>query len=190
MLVSGLAAYLDGQFLDPTVTVSANLRPASITNGATAITSTGTTAAQISADLAAMNAAITTPGQGLVWIMRKKTMGTIAGALGAVSGLPQTLWGYPVIMSDTSPAQITLVDAQAILYSDEGGIELDVTTQGSVQMDSTPASPPVEGSPPGTGETVVFISLWQTNQWAIKAMKWLAYQRAYPGAVAYMVVTY
>jgi HK97 family phage major capsid protein len=181
-LVRSLAAYLDAQFLDPAVTVSANLRPASITNGAPVIVSTGATAAAISADLAAMNAAITTPGGGLVWIMRKKTMGTIAGALGAVSGLPQTLWGYPVIVSDTSPAQITLADTNAILYSDDGAIELDATTEGSVQMDSAPASPPAE--------TTVFVSLWQTNQWAVKAIKWLAYQRAYPGAVSYMVVAY
>ena len=69
-VIAGVAAYLDGQFFTNTVTLSANLRPAAITNGATAITSTGSTAAQINADLAGMLAAITTDGGGLVWIMR------------------------------------------------------------------------------------------------------------------------
>ena len=95
-------------------------RPASITNGATAITSTGTTAAAIQADLAAMVAAITTAGGGLTWIMRRKTAATIGGALGAASGLPGNLSGVPIVLSDNSPAQITLVDMAAILYADDG----------------------------------------------------------------------
>ena len=50
-VAAGVAAFLDSQFLTSTVTLSAALRPASITNGATAIASTGSTAAQINADL-------------------------------------------------------------------------------------------------------------------------------------------
>jgi HK97 family phage major capsid protein len=72
-VIAGVAAYLDSQFLTNTVTLSANLRPAAITNGATAITSTGSTAAQINADLAGMLAAITTTAASLVWIMRPMT---------------------------------------------------------------------------------------------------------------------
>ena len=37
-VIAGVAAYLDGQFLTNTVTLSADLRPAAITNGATAVT--------------------------------------------------------------------------------------------------------------------------------------------------------
>src|SRR5688572_15436357 len=46
-VAAGIAAYLDGQFLTNTVTLSAGLRPAAITNGATAVTSTGVTAAAV-----------------------------------------------------------------------------------------------------------------------------------------------
>ncbi len=40
-VANGLAAYLDGQLLNPTVTLSAAVRPASITNGATAVVTYG-----------------------------------------------------------------------------------------------------------------------------------------------------
>ena len=53
-VLGGLAKSLDNQFLLPTVAAVANVNPASITNGATEITSTGSTAAQIAADLALM----------------------------------------------------------------------------------------------------------------------------------------
>ena len=181
-VMAGLAAYLDAQFLTPSVGFIARLQPAAITASAPAIVSTGTTAAQISADLSAILAAITTPGQGLTWIMRKKTMATIAGALGATSGLPQTLYGLPVIVSDNSPQQVTLVDATQILYSDDGTITLDASEEAVLQMDSAPVDPPVAAT--------VMTSLWPLNLWAIKALKWIAYLRARSGSVAYMVVTY
>ena len=52
-VLGGLAAALDNQFLLPTVAVSAGVNPGSVTNGSTEITTTGTTAAQIAADLPA-----------------------------------------------------------------------------------------------------------------------------------------
>lgn len=183
-VIGGLAAYLDGQFLDPTVTVSANLRPASITNGATAVTSTGTTAAQINADLAGLLAAITTPGAGLVWIMRPMTAYRIAATIGGTAAvdIPRTLFGIPLILSTNSPAQITLADGNAILYSDDGSIELDVSEQASVQMDTAPTAPP--------DAAVVYSNLWSLDLWGVKAMKYLAYKRAVAGSVAYMTVAY
>ena len=86
-VIAGVAAFLDAQFLTNTVTLSANLRPAAITNGATAITSTGTTAAQINADLAGMLAAITTDGGGLVWIMKPMTAYKIAATIGGTAAV-------------------------------------------------------------------------------------------------------
>ena len=104
--IGGLSALLDFSFLDPASAAAAG-RPASITNGATAVTQTGVTAATIGADLAALLAAITTAGSGLTWIMQRKTLANIASALPLnVSG--NTLNGLPVITSDTSPRQITL----------------------------------------------------------------------------------
>jgi hypothetical protein len=164
--------------------LSANLRPAAITNGATAVTSTGSTAAQINADLSAMLALITTSGAGLTWIMRPLTAYKIAATIGgtAAADIPRTLFGIPLVLSLNSPQQVTLVDANCILYSDTGGIDISVSTQALLEMDSAPAEPTVAGT--------IMTSLLQRNLWAVRVTRWLAYLRAQSGAVTYMTVSY
>jgi HK97 family phage major capsid protein len=184
-VIAGVAAYLDGQFLTNTVTLSANLRPAAITNGATAVTSTGSTAAQISADLASMLAVITTSATSLVWIMRPTTAATIAmrlAGVGTPTDLPRTLFGAPVILSVNSPAQITLIDAGNILYSDNGGIDISTSDQALVELNDAPAEP--------TAASTVMTSLFQRNLFGIRVTRWLAYLRTQTAAVTYMTVAY
>jgi hypothetical protein len=62
-VLGGLGKGIDTQILTPTIALSAGNNPASILNGSTEITTTGTTAAQIAADLAGMLAAVTSPGR-------------------------------------------------------------------------------------------------------------------------------
>jgi hypothetical protein len=180
--LGGLAKSLDTQLLLPSVTAVAGVNPASITAGATAITSSGSTAAAIANDLNLMVAAITTPGQNLIWTMRRRTAATIAGALGATSGLPATLYGIPVALGDGSPPQVTLVDGSGVIYSDAGGFDLDVSDETSVQLDTVPANP-------ATAATV-FTSAWQTNTVFLKMMRWVSWLRVEAGAVCYMTVAY
>ncbi len=183
-VTAGVSAFLDGQFLNPAVTLIANQRPASITNGATAITSTGSTAAQMNADLGAMLAAITTEGGGLAWIMRPTTAYRIAATIGGTAAVdvPRSLFGIPMILSKNSPAQITLVDANHVLYSDDGGIDVASSDQATLQMNDAPTDPAVAAT--------VFESLWNRNLWAVRVTRWLAYLRAQTGAVSYMTVSY
>lgn len=173
-----LAKSIDTQFLLPTATGE----PAPITAGAVAIPSTGSTAAAISADLGAMLAAITTGGSGLTWIMRTTTMAHLAGALGSPSGLPDRLWGLPVVHSPNSPAQITLVDAAAILYADEGGFDVNVSRDATVQLNTTPDNPPTAAT--------AFESMWQNNHVSVRSRRWINWLRAVDGAVSYMTVSY
>jgi HK97 family phage major capsid protein len=180
-VLGGLARHLDSSFLDP-ASAAAPGRPASITNGATEITSTGTSAAAIAADLGALLAAITTSGDGLTWMMRKRTAATIAGALGASSGLPGTLYGVPVVTSDTSPAQITLADLAAVAVADDGRFSLSQSEQTTVQMSSTPDYPATAGT--------IYTSFFDNNMVGIRALRWIHWLRAVPGAVSYMVVSY
>jgi HK97 family phage major capsid protein len=181
-VLGGLSAAIDNQFLLPTVAAVTNTNPASITNGATAITTTGTTAAQITTDLSGMMAAMTTPGP-YVWIMKPTTMYKIAATLGSsVTGLPRTLFGIPVIASVNSPAQITLLDPAAILYSDSGQFDVETSTEAALQFNTAPAEP--------TTASTVFQSLFQANLIAIKALRWLAWLRPASGSVVYMTVSY
>ena len=182
-VLGGLGKSIDNQFLLPTVAAVANVNPASITNGATEITSTGSTAAQIAADLAGMLAAITTPAGALTWIMRPMTMYRISLVLGSqAAGLPNTLFGIPVISSINSPAQITLVDASAILYSDSGQLDLDVSTEASFEFNDAPADPTVAAT--------IFQTLFGRNLIAIRALRWLAWLRPTSGSVVWMTVAY
>jgi HK97 family phage major capsid protein len=143
-VTAGVTAYLDAQALTNTVTLVANTRPAAITNGATAVTSTGTTAAQINADLTGLLAAVTTPGP-LVWVMRPATAYRIAATIGgtAAVNVPLSLFGIPLVLSANSPAQVTLLDPSAILYGDDGRIDIESTDQAALQMDGAPTDPAV-----------------------------------------------
>jgi HK97 family phage major capsid protein len=181
---AGVAGFLDSQFLTPTVTLSAGLRPAAITNGATAVTSTGSTAAAINADLSSMLAAITTTGAGLTWVMRPATAYKIAATIGGTAAvdIPRSLFGIPMILSINSPQQVTLVDANCILYSDDNGIDIDSSENATLQMNDAPTDPETAAT--------VFVSLWPRNLWAVKITRWLAYQRAQSGSVVYMSVSY
>jgi HK97 family phage major capsid protein len=184
-VIAGVAAYLDTQFLTNTVTLIADLRPAAIRNGETAVTHTGVTAAAVALDLGSLLAAITTSGGGLVWIMRPLTAYNIAAkfaAAGMTTDIPRSLLGIPLVLSANSPQQVTLVDASHVLYSDSGAIDVDASEQAALQLDSAPANPTVAGT--------VIESLWPRNLWAVKVIRWLAYLRAQSGAVAYMTVTY
>jgi HK97 family phage major capsid protein len=184
-VIAGVAAYLDSQFLTNTVTLSADLRPASITNGATAVTQSGVTAAAVVLDLGSLIAAITTSGGGLVWIMRPLTAYNIAAKLagvGMTTDIPRTLLGIPLVLSANSPQQITLVDAANILYSDAGGFDVSISENALLELDSAPSEP--------TAAATVMTSLYARNLWAVKVIRWLAYLRAQTGAVSYMVTTY
>jgi HK97 family phage major capsid protein len=182
-VTAGVTAYLDAQALTNTVSHIANTRPAAITAGATAVTSTGTTAAQINADLAGLLDAVTTPGP-LVWVMKPTTAYRIAATIGgtAAVNVPLSLFGIPLVLSANSPAQITLLDPAQILYSDDGRIEVEFSEQASLQMSDSPTDPAVSAT--------VFTSLWQNNLWAVKVTRWIAYLRAQTGAVSYMTVAY
>jgi hypothetical protein len=115
--------------------------------------------------------------------MRPLTAARIAATLGAAAGdIPRTLFGVPLILSANSPQQITLVDAAHVLYSDTGGVDLSISTQAAIQMDSAHTDPAVAAT--------VFVALYQRNLWAVKVLRWIAWLRALSGSVAHMMVAY
>lgn len=148
LVLGKLAKGIDTQLLTPTVALSAGVNPASVLNGGTAITSTGSTATAIKTDLRAMRAAVTTQGP-YVWIMQPRTRDTIAMELGAdVTGLPANLYGSPVIASVNSPQQIALLDPSFVLYSDSGQFDLDASRYATPELNDAPANP-------GTSTTIM-----------------------------------
>ncbi len=187
---AAIAQFLDAQFIDPAVTPVAGVRPGSITNGVTPIPSSGSTVANITADLGTMlstMAAAGIPMNAPAWIMNPRTaiyLGLVRGATDTLAfptvGANKTLLGYPVVTSTVSPlgvgpgflGQIILIDQPEIFLADEGGITLDVSREASIQMDTTPATP-----------ATPLTSLWQQNLVGIKAERFIYWMRRRDPAV-------
>jgi HK97 family phage major capsid protein len=192
-MVAAISQFSDQAFLDPAIAEVDGQSPASITNGATEITSTGATAAAVEADLTSLFAAVTTNLTAPYLIMRRATaiglaqLRTTAGDrcfpdVGAMGG---SIWGVPVITSENTPADtnsptnylIILIDAAEILLA-EGDIEFSVATHTALQMDDAPDSPP-------TANTVL-VGLWQHNLVGVGIDRYVYWQRRREGSVAYI----
>lgn len=193
-LVAALRERLDIDFIDPAKAVSAGVSPASITNGATTVASSGTDADAVRADIQALfatfNAANNAPTTG-VFIMPATTalaLSLMQNPLGqaefpGISMNGGTLFGLPVIISeyvpsDTSGAIVALVNASDIYLADEGGFEVKMSTEASLQMDDAPDNP--------TTASTVLVSLWQRNLVGFLAERTISWARRRTGSVAYL----
>ena len=115
--------------------------------------------------------------------MRPTTLARIALALpGSVEG--GRLLGIPVIISGNSPQQITLVDLAEIAYADSDTIDLDVTKEAAVLMDSAPTNDSRVPTPTN------LVSMFQVDSLAYRVTRWLWWLRVRSGSVVYMTVTY
>lgn len=177
-----MTQFLDTQFVLPTVAAVANVNPASITNGVTPIglnaaASVATWTTAITAALNAMATAgltpthwITTPAVSLSLGMLRTAQDIFAFPGLSVNG--GTLMGLPVITSTAAPAgQLILICAPEIFLA-EGGVEVDVSREASVMMDSAA----VEGTTP-------YRSLWQNNLVGIKTEQFINWQKRRTAAV-------
>jgi HK97 family phage major capsid protein/HK97 family phage prohead protease len=184
-MIAGIAKFLDQQFIDPAVAAVLNVSPASITNGTTAIASTGNALEDIAALVATFTAA-DVPLEGVALIMSPTNAFTL-GIAQTATGSPMfpgvgagggNLLGINVITSTLAGTNVILVQPDYILYADEGGVQVDVSREASVQMDSAPDNP-------ATGTTVL-TSLWQNNLVGLRAERWVNWVRAILPAVKYV----
>ncbi len=185
-LAAALRERMDTDFIDPAKAAAAGVSPASITNGVTAITSSGDTADDVRADvIAVMDAYITAnnPPTSGVWIMNATTALTLSMMTTAL-GEPEfqgigmnggTFMGLPVITSEYVPAAnpgpgalVILVNASDVYFADEGGIAVDMSREASLEMADNPTG--VSGATPVAASLV---SLWQTNSVGFRAERTL-----------------
>ncbi|WP_341706522.1 phage major capsid protein [Halopseudomonas sp.] len=193
-LAGALIARMDTDFVDPAKTAAANVSPASITNGVTPVVSSGTDADAIRVDVkAAMQtfiAANITPTGG-VWIMSSTTalsLSLMRNALGQkefpdLTMLGGSFEGLPVIVSeyvpsDTSGHYVVLANASDIWLADDGNVVVDASREASLQMLDNPTN----NSSSGTATSMV--SMFQTNSVAIRAERWVNWQKRRASAVA------
>ncbi len=196
-LVRALRERLDIDFIDPAKTASAGVSPASITNGASSVGSSGNDDDAVRADIAALMAifiaANNAPTSG-VWIMSATTalaLGLMVNALGqpafpTVNMNGGTLFGMPVITSeyvtsDTAGGTVILANAADIYLADEGGFEVAMSREASLQMDDAPTQSSVASV---TATSVV--SMFQTNSVAFRAERTINWARRRSASVAYL----
>jgi HK97 family phage major capsid protein/HK97 family phage prohead protease len=196
-LASALAERLDIDFVDPTKTASAGVSPASITNGVSAIASTGTDADAVRCDIAnLLNAyanANNPPTSGVILMSTTKAIAlmTMRNALGAREFPEITmnggfLEGFPVITSQyiadfavSAGEFVFMVNASDIWLGDEGGITVDMSDQASLQFLDNPTNSPV-----GSTTATSLISLWQNNCVGFRAERTINWAKRRASAVA------
>ena len=193
-LAAALRQRLDIDFINPLKAAVAGISPASILNGVAGITSSGNTADDVRADIKALFTAFiqanNAPTSG-VFIMSSVTalaLSLMQNPLGqtefpGISMNGGTLFGLPVIVSefvptDSSGSLVALVNASDIYLGDEGGIDLSMSTEASLQMDNAPDNP--------TTASTVMVSLWQRNLVGFRAERTLNFARRRDSAVAWL----
>ena len=187
-LRNAVARGTDRALLDPAMVATAET-PASITNGAPTIVSTGTSPQEIAADLAALSAMLTTAGlpfAGRSYIT-SPAIGEYLAGLRYPTGQPAfnvnaaggEIGGVPVAISEEAGDQIVLIHGPSLLVSDDGA-EVSATSCGSIEMTDAPTSGIGTPSP----ATAPSIPLWQNNAVALKVLRYVNWLLARPGAVA------
>lgn len=193
-LGAALRERLDIDFIDPDKAAVSGVSPASILNGVAGIPSSGTDADAVREDVRAVFgafiAANNAPTSG-VWIMSATTalaLSLMRNPLGqaefpGISMMGGTFEGLPVIISeyvptDSSGSIVALVNASDIYMGDEGGIDLSMSTEASLQMDNAPDNP--------TNASTVMVSLWQRNLVGFRAERTINWARRRASAVAYL----
>lgn len=193
-LAAALKARLDTDFIDPTKTASAGVSPASVTNGVTAVASSGTTADDVRVDIRALFnqfiAANNAPTNG-VWIMSETMALSLALMVNAL-GQPEfpgitmkggVLFGLPIITSEYVPtvsagSYVALVNASDVYLGDEGGIMVDMSREASLEMADTSS---MDSDTPTAAQLV---SMFQTNSVAFRAERTINWKKRRTSAVA------
>lgn len=186
-MLQGVTRFLDAQFIDPTVAAVTDVSPASITNGVTGTAASGTTEADAKADLNALLSGMADnnyPLGQIVLITSESiafTLGGLENALGQPSfGLSVeggSIRGIPVVTSNSVDAQIVAVHTPSVLIADEGGVEIDMSREASVQMSDTPDS--FESVDANT----TLVSLWQMNMVGLRAERFINWKKGRSTAV-------
>jgi HK97 family phage major capsid protein/HK97 family phage prohead protease len=197
-LTIAINTLIDNDFLDPSKAAVSGESPASITNGTSAITASGQTVDAFRADFTDLLAQYTASNYSLndLVLVMSQTQALRLGEMRNDFSAPEfpninknggTLSGIPVITSENiaanggSPADgriIVALAANSILLADDGGVDVDISTEASLQAESAPDSP-------ATASTVM-ISLWQRNLVGIRCERYVNWVKARSGAAVYI----
>jgi len=197
-LTQAITKLIDYDFLNPAKTASAGISPASVTNGSTSIAATGTTADAFRADFANLMARYAGANyslSGLVLIMTESQamrLGMLRNDFGNrefpdIGKEGGTIEGVSVVTSENiihsggSPSTSSLIvamNAYDVLLADDGGVDVSVSTEASIQANDSPDNPTTASS--------VLVSLWQNNLVGIRCERFITWGKARADSVVYI----
>lgn len=195
-LAGAIAQLVDHDFLDPEKAAVANVSPASVTNGVTPVAATGTTYAYLTADMKSVMANFFAANITPDTVVMKQSTALAFSLMVTSLGNPQfpglsmnggTFMGMNTITSqnmdytEDSPQEgdnIIFLRANDIALADDGGVEVDVSTEASIEMSTTPTDP--------STASVELISLWQRNLVGIRAERMVNWVKRRSAAVQYI----
>jgi hypothetical protein len=191
------------QFIDPNYGPNTTTgAPGAVTYGIPATqvrAASGTTAAALRADFAALMDPLFTANvntMDAVWVtspyMAMK-IGMINTSLGTrefpdINMNGGSLFGLPVVTSMSAYVSgspdyghmIVLVKPSDIFLADDGGMDVSISREASIQMDDAPT---VDTSTP---TATSLVSMWQTESLAIKLVRYINWKRRRSTAVGYI----
>lgn len=196
-LVAANVERADVDFIDPSQSAVANVSPASITNGLSALTPSGTSADAARADIARIIKSFldenNTPAS-MVLIMPMALALSLSVQVNSL-GQPEfpgltmrggTLLGIPVITSQYAANRsgagnlVIAVNASDVFLADDGQVTVDVSREASLQMLDNPTNSSATGTP------TTMVSMFQTNSMAIRAERYINWAKRRASAVVYM----
>jgi HK97 family phage major capsid protein len=208
-LAKAVSQFVDTQFVSPDVAASANVSPASITNGVNPTAATGTTGATLRTDVQTLfniwiqanldpsgGVWIMTPTQALAISLMLNALGQslFQGPGNTINMNGGTFFGLPVVTSQScqmigSPVvgegqMIILLNAPEIMLADDGQVTIDASAEASLQMLDNPTNQSTAASGGPTPTTVV--SMFQTNSVALRATRFVNWVKRRPIAVQYI----
>jgi HK97 family phage major capsid protein len=191
---NALVQLIDTAFIDPANAGTANVKPASITNGAPHSAASGTgDADDVRTDLRSLiNEFIAANSQsGPIVLVMRATDALGAGMMVNALGQPEfpnismgggSLFpGLSVVTSQTVPSgTVVAVQPNDIFFADDGGFMVDVSREASLQMLDNPTNDTV------TPTATSLVSLWQTNSVGFRCERVLNWKKRRTTAVAYL----
>ncbi len=195
-LVAALRERLDLDFINPDKAASAGVSPAGILNGVVGINSSGIDADAVRVDIAnlfsAFIAANNPPTAGVLIMSARSALmlSLMRNPLGQkefpdINMNGGSLEGLPVITSEyvtpsTDGDFIALINASDIYFSDEGGFNVDMSREASLEMSDAPAHNSTTPTP------AQLVSMFQTNSVAFRAERTVNWKRRRNDGVAWI----
>jgi len=185
-LIRGMSQYLDQQLTDPTVAAVADVSPASITNQAPSIGSAGASSANALTDIKLLISTFTAANpnaESMALLMSPGVAVAMAVATNSQTLGPNggTLFGVPVYTGAIG-SRVVILDPSALLVADDGELDIAISRQATVEMNTSATSPITAAS--------VIVSLWQLGLTGLRIDRFINWKMSRANSVLYTNVAY